>query len=119
MAVSTTSDHKPTQYERVLRALMMHDEICGHRTFYGEMRIPRFGAHINRARKAGFVILKRPCDLPDHNHEGTGWLYRLEYAPRPPAGKPCVACGGILAHVSTCPTRTEDGQLPFASDGAS
>jgi hypothetical protein len=66
--------NRPTQYARVLAVLLEHDEVCGHRTFYGEMMIPRFSAHLFAARRAGFVISKRPCDR--HDHEGTAYLYK-------------------------------------------
>lgn len=71
-----------TQYDRVLAALMANDEVCGHRTFYGEMMIPRFSSHLHRARRNGMVISKRPCDW--HDHEGTAYLYRLEALPSLP-----------------------------------
>lgn len=73
---------RPSQYDRVLAVLMSHDEVCGHRTFYGELRIPRFSVHIHSARRSGIVITKRPCDW--HWHEGTAYLYRIEALPTLP-----------------------------------
>ena len=72
---------RPTQYERVLRVLLDRDEVCGSELY--RMYIPRFGVHIHRARRAGYVITKRPCDRHAW-HEGTQYLYRLEALPHPP-----------------------------------
>ncbi len=57
---------------------MVHDEVCGSELY--RLYIPRFGAHIHRARRAGYVISKRPCDRHDY-HEGTQYLYKLEALP--------------------------------------
>ena len=73
-----------TQFDRVLAALFAKDEVCGSE-LYG-MYIPRFGSHIHRARRAGYVITKRPCDRHEW-HEGTAWLYRLEATPSQPKEK--------------------------------
>lgn len=107
-------DSRPTQYERVMSVLVERGEVCGHKVFYGDMQIPRFGAHLHRAKKNGMVITRRPCDI--HWHEGTAYLYRLEYVPAPPDGSPCPACGGRLACVSTCPSRRDPNALPGIGD---
>jgi len=68
-----------TQRERVLAMLRDADEGCG--SIFYQAYIPRFSVQIHALRKAGFVISKRPCDLDRHDHEGTGWLYKLEAVP--------------------------------------
>lgn len=73
----------PTQYDRVLAALLDRDEVCGSELY--AMYIPRFGAHLHRMKRNGYVWSKRPCDRPEHNHEGTQWLYRLEALPVDPS----------------------------------
>ena len=69
---------RPTQFDRVLAKLLANDEVCGSELY--AMYIPRFSAHIYRARRAGYAITKRPCDRHDF-HEGTQYLYRLEALP--------------------------------------
>lgn len=71
-----------TQYERVLAVMKDRDEVCGSE-LYG-MYIPRFGAHLHRMRKRGYVWSKRPCDRHDW-HQGTAWLYKLEALPHDPS----------------------------------
>lgn len=77
-----TKGSRPTQIQRILYMLWESDEVCGSR-FY-RAYIPRFSAQIHRLRRAGYVITKRPCDIEAHDHEGTGWLYRLEALPFDP-----------------------------------
>lgn len=101
---------RPTQKQRVLQLLLENDEVCGHAVFYGRERIPRFGAHLDRLKRDGYVWTKRPCD--QHDHEGTGWLYRLVAVPEKRQDAGCVVCGGILGHVSTC-RDLNAGQLPL------
>lgn len=101
---------KQTQYDRVLRVLVERGEACGAVVFYGEMAIPRFSVHLNRARKRGVVWSKKPCDI--HDHEDTQWIYFLESVPQPPEGESCAACGGRLGHQSTCPGRRDPNSLP-------
>lgn len=77
-----TGEHhhsRPTQYFTLLTMLMESDEVCGSE-FY-KAYLPRFSVAIHLARKAGFVISKRPCDRRDHDHLGRQWLYRLEALP--------------------------------------
>jgi len=52
------------------------DEVCGSELY--RAYLPRFGSSIHRLRKAGNVITKRPCDRPEHHHEGVAYLYSLE-----------------------------------------
>jgi hypothetical protein len=68
-----------TQRDRVLGMLLEADEVCGS-TFYAD-HIPRFSVQIHLLRRAGYLISKRPCDIEQHHHENTGWLYRLEAIP--------------------------------------
>ncbi len=84
-AVTTTAtpnSSRPTQRQRVLTMLFANDETCGS-TFYRSY-LPRFSVWICELRKDGYVITKRPGDRPEHEHEGTGWLYRLEALPYDP-----------------------------------
>lgn len=79
--IGTTTDRlnssRPTQRDRVLAVLLANDEVCGSELY--AMYIPRFGAHLHRLRKQGYLWSKRPCDR--HDHEGTQWLYNLEALP--------------------------------------
>lgn len=72
---------RTTQLDRVLSMLLEADEVCGSE-FYRQY-IPRFSVWVHKLRKAGYVVSKRRCDR--HNHEGVGWLYRLEALPHPPS----------------------------------
>lgn len=70
---------RPSQQERVLAMLLADDGVCGSELY--RAYLPRFGSSIHRLRKAGNVISKRPCDRPEHDHEGTAFLYRLNALP--------------------------------------
>lgn len=99
-----------THTERVLRWLLENEEVCGSQ-LYADF-LPRFGHAIFKLRRSGYVISRRLCTL--HQHEGQGWLYRLEALPDEPVGRRCLVCDGILdsdaPHVSTCPVRRFDGE---------
>lgn len=82
IATRPNQDSKQTQYFRVLTMLTEADEVCSS-AFYRQY-LPRFSVHIHKARQAGYLISKRPCDRLDHDHTGTCWLYRLEALPEPP-----------------------------------
>lgn len=99
------TSQSPTQRERVLAALLEADEVCGSELY--RQFIPRFSVHIHKLRSEGYVITKRPCDRPGHDHTGPAWLYKLEALPVQPSGKACSLCGGRLGHVSDCPTRLD------------
>lgn len=73
------NDSQPTQYFTTLNMLMECDEVCSS-DFY-RAYLPRFSVHIHRARRDGYVISKRQCDLRDHDHRGICWLYKLEALP--------------------------------------
>ena len=90
-SVATTDTAKPsragrhfTQTDRVLRFLIGQVEVCGSE-LYGA-GIHRSSVAIHHLRQRGYVITKKPCDRPDHHHEGTGWLYRLDAFPHSPGG---------------------------------
>ena len=70
-----------TQLDRVLRMLLENDEVCGHAEFYAMAFVPRFSVHLHRLKKLGYIITKRPCDRPEHNHAETAWLYRIDAVP--------------------------------------
>jgi len=101
-----------TQRQKVL-AMLLDGWTCG--TTFLTNYLPRANARIYELRQDSYYIPRRRCQNPSHHHETLQWEWRCEAVPAKPEGEPCEACGGILAHVSTCQAReleTADGTLP-------
>ena len=96
-ATDTLQDSRPTQRERV-RRMLNRGWVCGVEFIDppdGDTPVLRYSAHIHRLRQEGWLIDRRECEHP-HHHHSLSRMYQWQ----------------ISGHV-------DDGQLPFASDGAS
>lgn len=73
----------------------------------GGSPILRYGSAIHRLRKRGWVIVDRTCQK--HRHpESSGQIreWKAMAIPASISDEPrCPLCGGVVGHVSTCPTR--------------
>lgn len=77
----------PTQYERV-RDMLERGWVCG--SHFLDARIPRYSAHVHELRRAGYMVERRPCEHPWHEHRSLMYEWRITARPGQTAPLPGV-----------------------------
>lgn len=90
---------KPTQLERV-RSMLLDGWVCG--TDFLAAYLPRHSPRIHELRKAGYLIDRRRCEHPYHEHESAQYQWTIVGVPGYAEGEPCPGCGSRLSHTSDC-----------------